>query len=94
MHNRKSLRHQRAAQARWRATPTAGDAVDEPRDLRQPITLDLRSAGGPLVTLEPRIGYIGWRVRDEAGEVSECAALKTLLHRMADRLPRTAGAQR
>lgn len=91
MHPRKSTRHQRAAQARWRTEPEPVSRVNEPTDTRQPITLDLRSAGGPLVTLEPRIGYIGWRVRDEAGQVSECAAIKTLLHRIADRLPRTMG---
>lgn len=91
MHPSKSVRHVKASRARWRAAPEPASPISEPVDMRQPITLDLRSAGGPLVTLEPRVGYIGWRALDEAGQVSECAAIKTLLHRIADRLPRTMG---
>ena len=66
---------------------------DLPIDSRQPITLDLRAAGGGVETLEPRIGYVAWRRTDEAGEVKDCAALKTLLHRIADELPRQLGAR-
>jgi hypothetical protein len=96
MQRRKSLRHQRAAHARWRAAQQRAederaqgipDRVDT--DMRQPCTIDLRGAGGPLLTLEPRLGYIAWRQRDEAGQVQDCAAIKTLLHRLADTLPRT-----
>jgi hypothetical protein len=62
-------------------------------DSRQPITLDLRAAGGGVETLEPRLGYVAWRRRSEYGEVKDCAALKTLLHRIADELPRQLGAR-
>jgi hypothetical protein len=84
----------RAAERRAQAEREAGIPDREPeRDVRQPITLDLRSAGGELLTIEPRAGYIGWRLRDESGAVKECAALKTLLHRIADGLPRTLSAR-
>ena len=66
---------------------------DLPTDSRQPITLDLRAAGGGIETLEPRLGYVAWRRRAESGEVKDCAALKTLLHRIADELPRQLGAR-
>lgn len=95
MQRRKSKRHQRAANARWRTDQAQhereiGIADRDPyTDARQPCVIDLRGAGGPLLTLEPRLGYIAWRQRDEAGSVSDCAAIKTLLHRLADTLPRT-----
>jgi hypothetical protein len=60
-------------------------------DCRLPITLDLRSAGGQLLTLEPRLGYVAWRAVNEAGAVVHVAALKELLHRIADDLPRALG---
>ncbi len=61
-----------------------------PTDCREPITLDLRSAGGPLIVLEPCFGKIAWKLHD--GEsVKDRAALKTLLHRIADGLPRQLG---
>ena len=66
---------------------------DLPTDNRQTITLDLRAAGGGIETLEPRIGYVAWRRTAESGEVKDCAALKTLLHRIADELPRQLGAR-
>jgi len=53
--------------------------------------LDLRGAGGPLLRFEPRAGYIGWRQCDEAGQVTGCAAIKTLLHLAADGLPKMLG---
>lgn len=78
----------RAAEAKGAAERAAGapDRTDE--DARQPCTLDLRGAGGPVLVLEPRRGYHAWRQRDAAsGELLDCAALKTLLHRIADKLP-------
>jgi hypothetical protein len=97
MQRRKSLRHQRAANSRWRevkaqAERDAGIPDREPAtDLRQPIDLDLRTWGGPHLRIVPRLGYIAGRAVDAAtGEVKDRAALKTLLHRIADQLPRTA----
>jgi hypothetical protein len=99
MQRRKSKRHQRAARARWRAAEAraqaerdAGIPDREPlTDARQRITLDLRSYGGERLHIEPRMGYIACRLLDDAGTVKDCAALKTLLHRVADGLPRTMG---
>lgn len=85
----------RAAEGRAQAERDAGIQDREPyTDARQPFTVDLRSAGGSLVTFEPRLGYISWRQLDESGNVTDCAALKTLLHRLADSLPPTLGARR
>ena len=65
-----------------------------PDDVRQPITLDLRSAGGRHLRLEPRRGYIAWRAVDvDSGVVLDGGALKTLLHAIADDLPRMLGAR-
>ena len=45
--------------------------------------------GGPCMVLEPRRGYVAWRARDvDSGDVVHIAALKELLHRIADDLPR------
>ena len=53
--------------------------------------LDLRSYGGRLIRIEPRIGYVAARaVDDETGEVLHCAAVKELLHCIADDLTRWA----
>ena len=100
MQKRKSQRHANAARARWRnaearaqAERDAGIPDREPQtDLRQPITLDLRSYGGKLWRIEPRRGYIACRAIDETGTV-QCAALKTLLHSLADGLPRVQGSR-
>jgi hypothetical protein len=101
MHKRKDRRKQIAARARWRAAETRAEAARESGipdraptdDVRKPITLDLRSYGGRCLLIEPRVGYIAVRARDqETGEVTACA-LKTLLHRVADSLPRTLGAR-
>lgn len=100
MQRRKSRRHQIAAMARWRAARWHADYEREagipdrpaPTDCRDTITLDLRSYGGRLYRIEPRLGYIACRATDDSGQV-ECAALKTLLHRIADSLPRTMGAR-
>lgn len=83
-----------SAKARWRAAEARADAERaEGIPDRQPVTewrrecvLDLRGAGGPLLRLEPRAGYIAWRRVSESGQVEDCAALKTLLHRLADEL--------
>ena len=101
MQRHKSQRHVNAARARWRAAGEraqaerdAGipDRVDE--DCRQPISIDLRSAGGLLIRLEPRRGYVAWRAIDhDSGAVLHCAALKQLLHWIADTLPRMLAAR-
>lgn len=58
-------------------------------DTRQAFELDLRGAGWKLLRIEPRLGYVAWRAIDtESGEVLHAAALKELLHWIADRLPR------
>ncbi len=59
-------------------------------DFRTACLLDLRGCGGPLLTLEPRRGYHAWRMVED-GKVTDCAALKTLMHRIADQMPRTMG---
>ena len=61
-------------------------------DNRGPITLDLRSYGAGLYRIEPQAGYIACRLIDaETGTLLQCAALKTLLHTLADNLPRRMG---
>ena len=50
----------------------------------------MAGCGGPLLTLEPRRGYHAWRMVED-GKVTDCAALKTLLHRIASSLPCTLG---
>lgn len=84
--------YKRKRQRRY-SHPTEGEFEPLLTDNRQPITLDLRAAGGGVETLEPRLGYVAWRRRAESGEVKDCAALKTLLHRIADELPRQLGAR-
>lgn len=98
MHPPKSKRHQRAANARWRRAEAEREAgiPDEPiwSDTRQPFDLLLRHAGGRDLRIEPRLGYVSWRARDmQTGEVVHCCALKELLHRIADSLPRTIAAR-
>lgn len=99
-HHRISLRHSMAARVRWARAEQRAQAErdagipDRPMqgDRRQPITLDLRSYGGQLLRIEPRIGYVACRlVDDETGEVLRCQAIKELLHRIADDLPRVLG---
>lgn len=89
-----------SAQCRWRAAEARAESEREAGipdrghdDARQPCTIDLRGAGGPLLTLEPRVGYVAWRQINDAGEVEACAALKTLLHTLADKLPRMLAAR-
>lgn len=96
MQCRKSRRHVAAAKARWRNAEARAQAErdagipDVPLDLRDPITLDLRCAGGSLWTLAPIQGRIAWRAISDDGK-QERAALKTLLHNLADALPRQLG---
>lgn len=102
MHRRKSPRHQRAANARWRAAEQRAQAERDagvpelplPTDMRQPFELLLSSAGGRDLRITPRPGYVAWVARDlHTGEVVQRAALKELLHRVADALPRQLGAR-
>ena len=96
MQKPKSQRHVKAAKARWRAAEARAEAERQDgiadrvdADFRQPFTLDLRSAGGPHLHIEPRRGYVSWRAVDMGtGCVTHCAALKELLHHIADDLPR------
>ncbi len=102
MHRPKSRRHVRAAQARWRAAAERAQAErdagipdrEDVPDHRQPFSLDLRSAGGDCWHIEPRRGYVSWRAIDSTGQVRHCAALKTLLTRIAADLPRMLSARR
>lgn len=85
-----SAQRDRARLSRAAAARAAG-ATDPapPEDTRQPFDLDLRGAGGRLLRIEPRMGYVSWRAVDaESGEVLHVAALKELLHKLADDLPR------
>lgn len=100
MQRRKSPRHQRAANTRWRehrAQVERDTGIPDrpmPTDCRDTLVLDLRSYGGKRLRIEPRVGYIACRVfNDETGELVECCALKTALHAIADSLPRTLGAR-
>jgi hypothetical protein len=95
MHKPKSKRHARAANARWRAAEMHAQAERDSGILdrlsifesRQVIELDLRNWGGKHWRFEPREGYISARRIDlENGKVVDCAAIKTLLRRVADLL--------
>jgi hypothetical protein len=93
MQRHKSPRHVRAANARWRMQKADDErAAGIPdrlpfEDCRQPITLDLTSYGGKRIRIEPRMGYVSCRaVDDDTGRVLHCAAMKTLLHTLADEL--------
>ena len=58
-------------------------------DARQPFALDLKAFGFRSLRIEPRIGYVAWRALDaDTGEVLHVAALKELLHWIADKVPR------
>jgi hypothetical protein len=85
----------RAAEARAQAERDAG-IPDLPiaQDARDPITLDLRSAGYRHLRIEPRLGYVAWRAVDvDTGEVLHCAAIKELLRWIAGEVPRQLGAR-
>ena len=101
MQPRKSQRHQRAANARWRAAEQRAQAERDAgipdrtdTDIRQPFDLLLRAAGWRDLRIEPRRGYVAWRAVDAGtGEVLHAAALKELLHWIADQLPRMIAAR-
>ena len=58
-------------------------------DTRQPFALPLKAAGYFDLLIVPRLGYVSWRAVDvDTGTVLHCAALKELLHWIADRVPR------
>jgi len=66
-------------------------------DFRSACTLDLRGAGGPVLTLHPVRGKVAWRAVNQSGAVVARAAIKALLHAVADDMhrmqsPRSAGA--
>ncbi len=101
MQRRKSARHVKAANTRWRAEKAqaerdAGIPDREPlQDCRDTFILDLTRWGGKRLRIEPRVGYIACRVYDdETGELKDCAALKTALHNIANGLPRTLSVRR
>ena len=90
IHFRTPQQRDRASLRRADAERAAGIPDRTDADCRRLCTLDLRGAGGPLLNFEPRAGYLGWRARDmESGLVVDCAAIKSLLHNVADALPRT-----
>lgn len=98
MHRRKSHRHQRAANTRWRlrkAEQERDDGIsDRPAlvEYRQPFTLPFAALGWKDIRIEPRLGYISWRCIDEAtGEVLACKALGELLRWVAAQVPRQLG---
>ena len=82
----------RLAQAEDERQAGIPDRVDT--DSRQPFDMMLKSAGFHDMRIEPRLGYIAWRaVCIDTGRVLHCAALKELLHWIADVLPRMMGAR-
>jgi hypothetical protein len=96
----KSQRHVRAANARWRERDAQAERdagipdLPMPADFRQPFLLPLKAAGWRDLHIEPRIGYVSWRVLDaETGEVLHCAALKELLRWIARKVPRLRSAR-
>jgi len=88
MRIRTAAQRHRSQERKAQAERDAGipDRVDA--DFRTACMVDLRGCGGPMLTLEPRHGYHAWRMVED-GTVIDCAALKTLLHRVADELPPT-----
>ncbi len=76
-----------ARDARAEALTAAGVPVRVDEDFRTTCTIDLRGSGGPLYTLEPRRGYVAWRVVAD-GKVVYCASLKQCLHWVADQQAR------
>lgn len=79
---------QRAANARWSRRPEPEHQREAPTDCRQPIEIDLTSAGGQRWILTPRLGYHAWNQVGADGKTLKRAALKTLLRGLADDLPR------
>jgi hypothetical protein len=63
-------------------------------DARQPFGMPLSAFGWRDVVIEPRFGYVGWRVIDAGtGEVLHCAASKELLRWIAGQIPRMLAAR-
>lgn len=101
MQKRKSQRHVNAANSRWRAAEARAEAERAEgipdrtaEDMRQPFDLPLRAAGWCDLRIEPRRGYVAWRAVDaQSGEVLHAAALKELLHWIADTMPRMMAAR-
>lgn len=83
----------RTQQAAWQREDGIPDRPPI-EDLRQPFPLLLKSAGFHDLNIEPRLGYVSWRAVDiDSGEVLHGAALKELLHWIADRVPRMLAAR-
>jgi hypothetical protein len=58
-------------------------------DMREPIQIDLRVAGGRNYVIEPVRGYVAWKLIDaDSREVLRRCALKEALHWIADQMPR------
>lgn len=102
MQKSKSHRHVIAAEARWRAAANNAQAdrdlgVDDVpmwHDAREPIEINLRPAGYLRIRLEPRLGYVAWRVIDaDSGDVLHCAAIKEALRWIASQVPRQLGSR-
>lgn len=62
-------------------------------DVREPIELDMRCAGGPCVTFRPVARKTSWNAYDDSGRFLRRGTLKQLLHAFADQLPRQLGAR-
>ena len=76
-------------EAKRAAAEAAGILIRTDDDARQPICLDLSGVGGKRLIIEPRRGHLlQWRVVDEFGTTLQGGALKTVLHAIADALPR------
>ena len=98
MQHRKSLRHQHAANARWRMDRAEHERQqgipDRPAwtDNRAPFELPFAHLGWRDVRVEPRLGYVAWRCVDVAtGDVLACKALGELLRWIAAQVPRQLG---
>lgn len=90
MRIRNAEQRKRAQERRAQAERDAGIPDRTDADFRTACFVDLRGCGGPLLTLEPRRGYHAWRMVQD-GKATDCAAIKTLLHRIASSLPCTLG---
>lgn len=76
------------AERRRLIAESAGEPMRTDADYRSACTLDLRGAGGPLLTLQPVRGKVAWRAIDENGRIVERCAIKSLLHSVADSMTR------
>lgn len=65
-----------------------GEPMRDDADFRSSCVLDLRGAGGPLLTLEPVRGKVAWKARDASGAVVRRCAIKAMLHAVADDMTR------